>query len=206
MRTLPCGGGRQHEPSPLAPTAPPPGPRSNPPAPHAAYPRTAKSIVAQARTVEEGFQSLFDGTRTGWQMAGSGHFAVVGSDILESVGGIGLLWYVPGEFGDFILRVDWRSSSVFDNSGVFLRFPALGSNNPANDWRLAVDQGYEVQIDARGYNPDTKTTGSPSHSTGAVYGLAPATQQAARRIGEWNRFEIHVVAGTGKVILTYPPG
>src|SRR5437870_11113360 len=97
-------------------------------------------------------------------MAGSGHFAVVGSDILESVGGIGLLWYTPEEFGDFILRADWRSSSVFDNSGVFLRFPALGSNNPANDWRLAVDRGYEVQIEARGYNPDTNSTGSPSRS------------------------------------------
>ena len=92
-------------------------------------------------------------------MAGSGHFAVVGSDILESAGGIGLLWYTPEEFGDFILKVDWRSSGVFDNSGVFLRFPALGSTDPANDWRLAVDQGYEVQIDARGYNPDTNLKG-----------------------------------------------
>jgi len=163
--------------------------------------RTAKAIVAQGRTTEEGFQSLFDGTLTGWQMAGSGRFAVVGSDLLESVGGIGLLWYTPEEFGDFILKVDWRSSNVFDNSGVFLRFPALGSSDPANDWRLAVDQGYEVQIDARGYNPDTNSTGSPSHSTGAVYTLAPATQQAARRIGEWNRFEIHVVGDGVNVIL-----
>jgi len=167
--------------------------------------RTAKAIAAQGRTVEEGFQSLFDGTLTGWQMAGSGHFAVVGSDILESAGGIGLLWYTPEEFGDFILKVDWRSSGVFDNSGVFLRFPALGSTDPANDWRLAVDQGYEVQIDARGYNPDTNTTGSPSHSTGAVYGLAPATQQAARRIGEWNRFEIHVINDSVNVILNTTP-
>ena len=34
------------------------------------------------------------------------------------------LWDTHEEFADFILRVDWRSSSVFDNSGVFLRFPA----------------------------------------------------------------------------------
>jgi choline dehydrogenase-like flavoprotein len=167
--------------------------------------RTAKAIVAGATTLEEGFRSLFDGTLTGWQMVGSGRFVVVGHDTLESADGIGLLWYTPEQFGDFILRVDWRSSNVFDNSGVFLRFPALGSSDSANDWRLAVEQGYEVQIDARGYNPDTNTTGSPAHSTGAVYTLAPATQQAARTIGEWNRFEIQVAGDSVNVILNTTP-
>src|SRR5947209_17392066 len=125
-------------------------------------------------------------------MAGSGHFAVVGSDILESVGGIGLLWYTPEEFGDFILRVDWRSSNVFDNSGVFIRFPALGSSDPANDWKLAVDQGYEIQIDDTGYNPDTGTTGDPKHQTGAVYSFAASSTLASLPIGRWNTFEIGV--------------
>ena len=80
-----------------------------------------------------------------------------------------------------------------------------GSSDPANDWRLAVDQGDEVQIDARGYNLDTNTTGSPLHRTGAVYTFAPATQQAARRSGEWNRFEIQVMGDSVNVILNTTP-
>jgi hypothetical protein len=37
---------------------------------------------------------------------------------------------------------------------VFIRLPALGNTDPANDWSLAVDQGYEIQIDDTGKNPD----------------------------------------------------
>jgi hypothetical protein len=88
-------------------------------------------------------------------MAGTGGFNVLGPDILESFGGIGLLWYTAQQFGDFTLKVDWRASGPTDNSGVFLRFPALGNSDPANDWKLAVNQGYEIQIDDTGYNPDT---------------------------------------------------
>ena len=55
--------------------------------------------------------------------------------------------------------MQWRSVNPTDNSGIFIRFPALGSSNPAGDWKPAVDQGYEVQIDDTGYNPDTNLKG-----------------------------------------------
>jgi hypothetical protein len=164
--------------------------------------RTASAIVKEvAPALEEGFESLFaEATLAGWQMAGSGRFNIVGRT-LESEGGTGLLWHTQEEFSDFVLKLDWRASSIDDNSGVFLRFPALGSSDPANDWRPAVDQGYEVQIDDRGFDPATNTTGSALHQTGAIYNLAPSSRVASRPIGQWNTFEIEARGHTVKVKL-----
>jgi hypothetical protein len=80
--------------------------------------------------------------------------------IIESSGGIGLLWFAGKQFQNFVLRVDWRASAQDDNSGVFIRFP-----DPGNDWTIPVAQGYEIQIDNAGKNPDTNppTFGDPLH-------------------------------------------
>jgi hypothetical protein len=129
---------------------------------------------------------LFDGTLDGWRMAGRGRFNVVEPGVLESEGGTGLLWYAAREFADFILGVDWRAQAPDDNSGVFLRFPALEAGDP----QLAVDHGYEVQIDDRGFDPEAGRTGSALHLTGAIYKLAPARLLASRPLGAWNRFEV----------------
>src|SRR5204862_8028371 len=123
-----------------------------------------------------------------WQSVGFGRFMELGANIIETIDGIGLLWYTREQFDNFILRLDWRASSPDDNSGVFIRFPALGNTDPANDWKLAVDQGYEIQIDDRGYDPNMNTTGSPLHMTGAVYQLAQATTLASKPVGQWNTF------------------
>jgi len=77
----------------------------------------------------------------------------------------------------------------------------LGNQNPAEDWKLAVDQGYEIQIDDRGFDPNTNTTGSLLHTTGAVYQLAPATKLASKALGEWNTFEIEATGPDIKVRL-----
>jgi hypothetical protein len=164
--------------------------------------RTAQAIVQKAVPVPAvGAFSFLNPTLDGWQMAGAGRFNVIGAGTVESEGGIGLLWYTKEEFSDFLLTVQWRSINPFDNSGVFLRFPVLGNQNPAEDWKLAVDQGYEVQIDDRGFDPNTNTTGSPLHTTGAVYQLAPATALASKALGEWNTFEIEAVGPDIKVRL-----
>jgi choline dehydrogenase-like flavoprotein len=164
--------------------------------------QTAVAIMNRAfPAVEAGFTPLPTGSLAVWQMAGSGGFNVVGPDILESFGGIGLLWYTPDVFGDFILKVEWRASSPTDNSGVFIRFPALGSGDPANDWKLAVDHGYEIQIDDTGYNPDTGMTGDPKHQTGAVYSFAASSTLASLPIGRWNTFEIGVAGNRITVTL-----
>jgi choline dehydrogenase-like flavoprotein len=154
--------------------------------------RTALAIVKQSLPVESGFTSLGNSGLEGWQMAGFGGFMELGANIIESIDGIGLLWYTQQQFADFILKVDWRASNADDNSGVFLRFPALGISDPANDWKLAVDQGYEIQIDDTGKNPDVNpnTFGNPLHQTGAVYKLAAAAKLASLPVGQWNTFEI----------------
>lgn len=154
--------------------------------------RTALAVIKQSLPVEPGFASLGTGGLAGWQMAGFGSFMELGANIIESVDGIGLLWYTKQQFADFILKLDWRASNPDDNSGVFLRFPALGNSDPANDWKLAVDQGYEIQIDDTGKNPDVtpNTFGDPLHQTGAVYKLAPATKLASLPLGQWNTYEI----------------
>ena len=132
------------------------------------------------------FKPLLLPTLAGWHMAGAGGFrwAEIG-DALESFGGPGLLWYADEVFGDFTLNVEWRVMRPEDNSGVFLRCPALGS-----DVRPAVENGYEVQIDERGLDPATGRLDCPLHKTGAIYGLAPATGNASLPIGSWNLFEI----------------
>jgi hypothetical protein len=125
-------------------------------------------------------------------MAGSGGFMELGGNIIESVGGIGLLWFTKEQFDDFILRLDFRLSSPTDNSGVFIRFPALGKSDPANDWKPAVTEGYEIQIDNTGFNPDTNTFDSPSHKTGAIYTLAPSNA-VMPAVGQWHNLEIEAV-------------
>jgi choline dehydrogenase-like flavoprotein len=165
--------------------------------------KTALAIVRQSLPVEPGFTPIGTGGLSGWQMAGFGGFIELGANIIETVDGIGLLWFTQKQFTDFVLRVDWRASFPDDNSGVFIRFPALGNNDPANDWKLAVDQGYEIQIDDTGKNPDVtpNTFGDPLHITGSVYKLAPATTLASKPLGQWNSYEITAQGNAITVVL-----
>ena len=70
-----------------------------------------------------------------------------------------------------------------------------------------MDQGYEIQIDDTGKNPDTNppTFGDPLHQTGAVYKLAPATKLASLPVGQWNTYEIEVKGKDLKVTLNGQP-
>ena len=124
----------------------------------------------------------------GWRMAGRGGFRAVGG-ALESEGGPGLLWWPLQSFADFRLRVEWRVQALNDNSGLFLRLPAL-DGDPEQAIRRAIDEAFEIQIDERGYDPQAKREGSPLHASGAVYRLAPATRAASKRIGAWNLFAV----------------
>jgi hypothetical protein len=63
---------------------------------------------------------LFDGRGLGgWRMAGPGSFELV-DEVLESRGGMGLLWYAAQAFTDFVLDIDWQVVRLEDNSGVFV--------------------------------------------------------------------------------------
>jgi choline dehydrogenase-like flavoprotein len=173
--------------------------------------RTADAIVT-SRTVapNPAFKPLFTGSRQGWQMAGGGDFLTIFGSILEArPSGLGLLWYTREMFRNFVLKVDWLSFNPTtnvpggraDNSGILLRFPALNASNPGNDWMLASDSGYEIQIDDMGFNPDTGQNFDPAHQTGAVYALAPSSKIASKPAGQWNTFEIEARSALIKVTL-----
>jgi Domain of Unknown Function (DUF1080) len=76
---------------------------------------------------DTGFLNLFDGkSLDDWKIAGKGKFNILQREnVLQTDGGMGLLWYYKRKFKDFTLELERRASS---NSGVFIRFP-----NPRND-------------------------------------------------------------------------
>ena len=132
------------------------------------------------------FVRIFEGTLDGWKMAGKGGFAIVfegdrqqlqqQQPLLKTQGGMGLLWYCKKKFKDFVLKLEWKVTDRQDNSGVFVRFP-----NPNGDPWVAVNNGYEIQIDDLAL-PD----GNPVHLTGAMYGFVGPTKIASRPAGIWN--------------------
>jgi cytochrome c len=141
---------------------------------------------------QEGYTMLFDGTEAsmdGWRQAGPGSFEHQSDCTIRSVGGMGLYLYEQ-EFGAYSLKLDWKMAGD-DNSGIFVGFP-----DPGNDPWVAVNQGYEIQIDA---------TDAPDRTTGSVYSFQSADIEARDAAlnppGEWNSYEIVVQGQTIKVVL-----
>jgi Domain of Unknown Function (DUF1080) len=138
------------------------------------------------------FTYLFDGQSTyGWRMAGHGKFVLQSDRSLQSQGGMGLLWYTKKKYKDFVLKVDWKVSRRNDNSGVFIRF-----SDPGNDPLIAVNTGYEIQIDDLAM-PD----GNPLYKTGAIYNFAAPSNVASKPVGQWNTFGIEVTGQKYRVTL-----
>ncbi|MFW7415334.1 bacterial Ig-like domain-containing protein, partial [Demequina sp. SO4-18] len=142
--------------------------------------------------VEEGYTSLFDGTLASfenWVMAGAGAFARQDDCSLVTNGGMGLLWY-PEQFRDYSLKLDWKLVADH-NGGVFVGFP-----DPGTDPWVAVDEGYEIQIDA---------TDQEDRTTGAIYTFQgadnAAVEEALNPVGQWNGYEIVVEGETIKIYL-----
>jgi hypothetical protein len=188
-----------------------------------------------------GVNYLFNGTEKSadflakWKMAGGGGFRIVGRALIAqpSNSGIGLLYYTGEQFDDFTLRFDFclphprgnRNST--DNSGVFIRFrdprkavlPGTpGPDVPGNDATVAVDTGYEIQIDeeARGDSRKQEPDGTPEQDghfynrTGAIYkvkaaGAAPGQQNYTNTQklapGVWHSYEINITDRTYSVKL-----
>lgn len=135
---------------------------------------------------------LFDGTAASlenWNQAGPGSFELGDDCTIKSVGGMGLLWY-DEQFGAYSLKLDWKMAGD-DNSGVFVGFP-----DPGDDPWVAVNEGYEIQIDP---------TDDPDKTTGAIYGFQSADLEARDAAlnppGEWNSYEIVVRDQTIQVYL-----
>lgn len=142
---------------------------------------------------ERGYRALFDGSMAsldGWRLAGAGSFGRQADCSIRSTGGMGLLWHTGQELGAYSLKLDWKLVKD-DNGGIFVGFP-----NPGNDPWVAVNQGYEIQVDA---------SDEPDRTTGSIYtfqGADPdAVEQALKPVGSWNSYEIRVEGQNIKVLL-----
>ncbi|MBD8078433.1 family 16 glycoside hydrolase [Cellulosimicrobium arenosum] len=144
--------------------------------------------------VEEGYTGLFDGTLAslddGWRMAGPGGFGRQDDCSIRGEGGMGLLWYQE-ELGDsYSLKLDWKLVKD-DNGGVFVGFP-----DPGNDPWVAVNEGYEIQVDAT--DADDRTTGAVYTFQGADL---DAVDEALNPVGQWNAYDIRVEGDRIRIYL-----
>ena len=148
--------------------------------------------LTAATSVHAEERSLFNGKDlTGWTHAGKGA-VVVENGLLKTVGGMGLLYYSGERFGDCIIRVVYRTTTVDDNSGIFVRIP-----EPPKDAWQAVHTGYEIQIlenfpSSYVLSEHQKKFGTSWHTTGAIYSMSPALAKPQKPVGEWNTMEIEL--------------
>ena len=139
-----------------------------------------------------GYTGLFDGTLesfTGWRRPAPARSAARPDCSLRSEGGLGLLWSPAS--GSQLQPQAGLEARKDDNGGVFVGFP-----NPGNDPNVAINQGYEIQIDES--DDADCTTGSIYTFQGAGRGRRRA---ALKPVGQWNAYEIQVQGQNIKVFL-----
>lgn len=148
--------------------------------------------TCEATAADPGYRMLFDGTAESledWNMAGPGLFTREPDCTIKGNGGMGLLWHSEPLEGDYSLQLDWKLVKD-DNGGVFIGFP-----DPGDDPWVAVNEGYEIQIDA---------TDADDRTTGAIYTFQGADEEARdaalNPVNQWNHYEIRV---EGKRIRVY---
>lgn len=133
---------------------------------------------------EAGFTPLFNGKDlSGWVEVGKQDWHVEKGFLwTEGKGG----WLrSERRYADFIWRLEYRTTPK-SNSGIFIRSDQGG--NPAFT-------GFEVQIlDDAGHPPSV-------HGSGAIYGAAVPSENAAKPAGEWNQAEISVIGRRVVIVL-----
>ncbi|MDP6360188.1 MAG: DUF1080 domain-containing protein, partial [Planctomycetota bacterium] len=146
--------------------------------------RTGRQFIDVKLKKAEGFVNLFAGEAArGWVQCGPGEFQF-GHGLATATGGMGLWWYKPKEFINFVLRLEYVLQENA-NSGVFLRFPA-----PGNDPENALRDGYEVAIlKVPGRASGIETGGS----TGSIFAFKSPWSFPQRPAQKWNSMEITCV-------------
>jgi len=136
----------------------------------------ALAAAAPAQDAKDpAWRPLFNGRDLdGWEHVGPGRL-VVEDGVIRTEGGMGLLWYTREKLGNCVIRVVYKTTDKYSNSGVFIRI----ADKPKDEW-FAVHHGYEVQID---------DGADEFHRTGAIYSLSKATGESAKP-GTWNTMDI----------------
>jgi len=135
---------------------------------------------------------LFNGKDlTGWKHVGPGGDTVE-DGLIRTHGGMGLLYWTGGRFGNCMIRVVYKMRDTNDNSGVFIRIPV----EPREEW-MPVHYGYEVQIDN---HPETSGE-DEYHITGTLYSLTKPLAKPGKPGPEWNTMEITLEGPHTVVVL-----
>ena len=139
---------------------------------------------------DDGWKQLFNGKDlTGWKHVGPGYMTVE-DGLIETHGGMGLLYWTGGKLGDCTIRVVFKMRDHNDNSGVFIRIPI----EPREEW-MPVHYGYEVQIDNEAPGEDDY------HITGMLYSLTKPLARTGKPGPEWNTMDITLDGPKTTVVL-----
>ena len=183
----------------------------------------ALPALGQVVKPPEGFEPLFNGTDfSGWRVpeGDGGHWKVVDGvidyDAMSEAEGDKSLW-TEEEFGDYVLRIDWRLKTVevYTNPGVpiILADGTHKRDSKGNEIRMAVPDS-DSGILPRGHGKGQANIWNWPTGSGEVYGyrmdenMPPEVRAAAvprlnadNDIGEWNTFEITVRGQHMSVVL-----
>ena len=183
---------------------------------------TALAVPAMAQTAPAGFVSLFNGKDfAGWKVpeGDNGHWktvdGVIDYDAQSEAPGDKNLWSV-GEYGDFVLRLEWRiKETPYVNPNVpIIRVDGTHKKGPdGKEIRLAVPDS-DSGVYLRGSSKAQVNMWAWPIGSGEVYGyrmdakMPPEVRagvtpkaNADRDIGQWNEFEITMKGDRLTVVL-----
>ena len=127
------------------------------------------------------WRQLFNGKDlTGWMHVGDGYMTVE-DGIIQTNGGMGLLYWTGEKFGNCTIRIVYRMRDENSNARFFIRIPI----EPREAW-MPVFYAYEVQID----NHPELSDEDEYHATGMLYAFTKPLAKAWKPGPEWNTFEI----------------
>jgi 3-keto-disaccharide hydrolase len=149
-------------------------------------------LSRQAPAQSSEWKQLFNGKNLdSWKHVGPGEMTVA-DGLIQTHGGMGLLYWTAGKFGDCRIRVVYKMLHHNDNSGVFIRIPI----EPREAW-MPVHYGYEVQID----NEPEKSHEDEYHVTGTLYSLTKPLARPGKPGPEWNTMLITLDGPRTVVVL-----
>jgi hypothetical protein len=135
---------------------------------------------------EAGFTSIFDGkTLDGWQVIGQrGEGYGVKDGVLFCAKGGGGKLLTTKEYGDFVLRFEFKMPPEGSNNGLGIRAPLEGD---------AAYEGIELQIlDEKAALAGKWGQLRDAQYHGSVYDVVAAKKGAMKPAGEWNQQEVTV--------------